>query len=380
MTAAMSRANYVRLFWMTLATIGIVVVSVGLALPTAKRPPVDSARDAARKVDPVQVTDRGTISISKSSPISNKLEVVAVRKESVSFPLLTVSGSILARVRSGKDVLQERWQFSTPDLASNYADLLKTNHEIEFSKSQMSKTRELADAEVARCEAIVDRLKSLSESGTVPQKDLAAAKADLLRAQLQGQKDLFAAESALRLATTSHSSLERKLSQAGVEPPVLARAAENMVLVIAHVPESRVSLVHEGQGCTARFYGYPDRPFPAHVEWIGSTVTSDRRTLRVLFDVTDADNVLRPGMFAEVGLGTDKRDALLIPTTSLIHIGRADYVLLEKTPEEWTVAKVVVGEPHGDVSEVLSGLKAGDRIIAAGAILLKPLVVKSLMD
>jgi hypothetical protein len=108
----------------------------------------------------------------------------------------------------------------------------------------------------------------------------------------------------------------------------------------------------------------------------------------VQFVVKDPDNVLRPGMFAEIGLGTDKRQALLVPADSVLHVGSRAFVLRssesndggsgESSWPKWDIVAVQVGELKGSKVEVLSGLKAGERVIGAGAILLKPLVVQAL--
>ena len=95
----------------------------------------------------------------------------------------------------------------------------------------------------------------LAANGGLPEKDLRSAKAELLKAQLQGDKDIFSAKSALRLAIRARERLERELSQAGIEPFVFDRTVENMVLIVAHVPEIKMARVKEEQACDARFYG-----------------------------------------------------------------------------------------------------------------------------
>jgi multidrug efflux pump subunit AcrA (membrane-fusion protein) len=102
------------------------------------------------------------------------------------------------------------------------------------------------------------------------------------------------------------------------------------------------------------------------------------RTLRVFFELSDSEGRLKPGMFAEIGLGTDMRQTLLAPLDGVIPIGRADYMLVATKPSVWRVTEVKVGEPYGSRVEILHGLAAGDRVIGAGAILLKPFMVDAL--
>ena len=48
------------------------------------------------------------------------------------------------------------------------------------------------------------------------------------------------------------------------------------------IADRLIGLVKEGQPCEARFYGIPDKVFSAHVEELGSVLSSERRTMRVL--------------------------------------------------------------------------------------------------
>ena len=88
---------------------------------------------------------------------------------------------------------------------------------------------------------------------------------------------------------------------------------------------------------------------------------------------------MKPGMFAEVGLGTNPRDAILVPSKAIIHLGSLDYVIVVEGDEGLKVREVVTGEPHQERYEILHGLKSGETIISEGAVLLKPLVRESLL-
>ena len=150
-----------------------------------------------------------------------------------------------------------------------------------------------------------------------------------------------------------------------------------MAMLVANVPEQKMTLLKEGQKCTAQLYGYPGQKFEGHVERIGATVSQDRRAVRVLFHLTDAKNQMKPGMFAEIGLGTDSRPALLVPAEAMLHVGSEDYLLVQVEPGRWRITPCVVGESHGSKIEITSGLSPGQTIIGRGAILLKPVVVQA---
>jgi cobalt-zinc-cadmium efflux system membrane fusion protein len=372
----MTRTEWSRNIWMALAAIATAVVVYVIVRPPAHVAP--EPRDLSAPADVAQLVGSGLVAITAGSALDHKLAVRSVETETVTSPLLTVTASVAAHFVAGTANPKDRWQFQNADISNAYADWRRAQNDVEFSAKQLDKTRELAAAQVSRFTAVYERLKKLVATGTETPKDLAAAKADLVQAELQTKKDVFDAESARNLALRNRAAAERTLQQAGIDPLDLDTREEEVAIVVAQVPEAKMAVVHEGEGCTARFYGIVDRTFPGRVARIAPTLSSERRTLRVLFELPDPANRLKPGMFADVGLGTDPRQALLIPTDAVIHAGRAEFVFARSAPGPWQVREVQLGEALGDTIEVHSGLTAGEQVIGAGAILLKPFLIRAL--
>ncbi|MGH8553621.1 MAG: efflux RND transporter periplasmic adaptor subunit, partial [Methylococcales bacterium] len=204
--------------------------------------------------------------------------------------------------------------------------------------------------------------------------------ANLLQVQMEGQKDVYEAETAFTVSNRNRAALERKLLQEGVDPLLLESSASGVSLVMADVPELRIGLVSVGQACVARFYGIPEQQFAGKVRSLAPALSAERHTLRVFFELSDKTDQFKPGMYAEIGLGTDPRDAILVPTDGVLHSGNSDYVLIGAGPGLWRITEVNVGENIDDHVEILKGLQGNERIIGNGAILLKPMLVQSLQN
>jgi hypothetical protein len=116
------------------------------------------------------------------------------------------------------------------------------------------------------------------------------------------------------------------------------------------------------------------------VSGISPVISKDKRVLNVQFVVKAPENAIRPGMFAQIGLGTDKRQSLLMSVDGVLHVDERDYALVATESGTWQIIEVQIGELRGTDVEVLSGLKAGDRVLGQGAILLKPVVVRCLQS
>ncbi|MCK9395853.1 MAG: efflux RND transporter periplasmic adaptor subunit [Methylobacter sp.] len=328
----------------------------------------------------VRIVKPRVIGVKADSLLEKKFNISTVQKKRINTPLLVVTGAVVARLPIGSSPMEDRWQFNSIELSGVYADWQRAQAEKEFNTKRLVKIRELTAAQFNSQKLAVDRLRKLVATGTEAIRDLTAAEANLLQVQLEGQKDVYEAETALTVATRSRAALERKLLQEGVDPLLLESSAAGVSLVMADVPELRIGLVSVGQSCIARFYGIPNQLFSGKVRSLAPTLSAERHTLRVFFELNDQADQFKPGMYAEIGLGTDPRDAILIPTDGVLHSGNSDYVLIGDGPGLWRIAEVDVGESVDDHVEILKGLQGGERIIGNGAILLKPMLVEALQN
>src|SRR4051794_7505137 len=106
-----------RVTWMTLSSIATLAVVVMLLWPPPERQV--SAKPAAQDVpEACRLSPEGEVLIPAGSPLEQKLDVVKVQPENVSFPVLRVTGSIVARLMDGAKTEEERWQFSTEELSN----------------------------------------------------------------------------------------------------------------------------------------------------------------------------------------------------------------------------------------------------------------------
>ena len=109
---------------------------------------------------------------------------------------------------------------------------------------------------------------------------------------------------------------------------MLRSAAAEGDIVVAEVPERLMDRVKLGMTCEVRFYALPNRVFTGKVSGISPVISKDKRVLNVQFVVKDPQNAIRPGMFAQIGLGTDKRQSLLMPADGVLHVEDKDYALV----------------------------------------------------
>ncbi len=372
--------------WARVWSIGQFLLSLGLTLaflayllfvPDPLKPG-DSEQAAPARPEIVSLVGPGLIRVQPGSPLDKKIQVVPVRKGTISDPVMMVTGRVIASLRPGHGKKEDYWQFDSPDLLAAHTDWEKAQADIVFSETQLEQVKQLAATRLKAQREVVQRMEKLVAAGTDTVKDLTAERANLIQVEITGRQEVHQAETAVRVAKRDEAAQARKLQQAGLDPELLKIATSDMDIVVADVPEGRINQVRVGQSCLATFFGLPRERFPGKVRSISPVLSIERRSLRVLFVIDDPDDKLRPGMFAEIGLGTDSREALLIPADAILHLGRSDYVLVAQGDNTWAIREVQVGEPHLNEIEILSGLSHEEQVIGKGAILFKPVVVRSL--
>jgi membrane fusion protein, heavy metal efflux system len=94
-----------------------------------------------------------------------------------------------------------------------------------------------------------------------------------------------------------------------------------------------------------------------------------RRTkVRIAFD--NPDTRLKPGMFANVDFYVRAQRAPVVPTSALVLKDDANQVLVEVQPWTFEPRTVDIDFQQGTQAVLKSGVKAGDRIVVSGGVLI----------
>jgi RND family efflux transporter MFP subunit len=142
--------------------------------------------------------------------------------------------------------------------------------------------------------------------------------------------------------------------------------------VEADVSESNLSLIKSGQPCQIQLDALPDSRFNGVVKTIVPTADRSKASIMVKVTFTNNDPRILPEMSAKVAfLSRPVRPEEMKPRTALdrnavIDRGSKKVAFLVKG-DEVVETTVSIGEQFGDMIEILSGLKSGDKVV------LKPL-------
>lgn len=135
-------------------------------------------------------------------------------------------------------------------------------------------------------------------------------------------------------------------------------------------PESALSQLQVGQRINAHSDAWPGEVFEGKVATIDSRVDPASRAITVRAEIPNADGKLRPGMLLEVGVERASRETIAIPELALQQSGTNTSVFRVDTDKVKQVPVKIGARRQGEV-EIVSGLKAGDRIVVDGTVKLR---------
>lgn len=139
---------------------------------------------------------------------------------------------------------------------------------------------------------------------------------------------------------------------------------------VVYLPEQQLAQAHIGQNAVLEFAGM--LPVNAELVRISPVVDAASGTVRAVLRVANEQQLLKPGMFAQVQLQFDiKANALLLPKRALMTTDNSPTVFVVDAENKVSRKPVNLGYQSDNTVEILSGLALGDKVVIAGQSALK---------
>ena len=143
----------------------------------------------------------------------------------------------------------------------------------------------------------------------------------------------------------------------------------SQVWLIAEVPERDVARLKLGVAVDVQLQSFPGEVLKGKVDHLHPTLVDASRTLRVRIELPNKGNRLHPGMYANVEFSGEAREALSVPTESVIATGTRKVVIV-KSETGYRPVEVTTGQERDRYTEVLNGLTEGEEVVVSGQFLI----------
>jgi cobalt-zinc-cadmium efflux system membrane fusion protein len=142
------------------------------------------------------------------------------------------------------------------------------------------------------------------------------------------------------------------------------------VWIQCDVYENDIPKVNVGEYADIRPNAYPDRILKARITNVSSVLDPNLRTAKVRLDLENP-GFLRLGMFVTATFhGQEAQRRATVPTTAILHLHDREWVYMPAENGYFRRLEVVAGNTlPGNLQEIISGLKPGDKVVANALVL-----------
>jgi membrane fusion protein, heavy metal efflux system len=245
------------------------------------------------------------------------------------------------------------------------------------------------------------RANDLYAGKAVPLKDWQQSQSDLV----QAQNDMRSAETALeavrnrlrilgrsedQIATFEQTRqisadtpiyspiagtvVQRKIGpgqfiSSGATDPVFVIGNLSTVWLTAFVRETEASGVAVGQEISFTLLAMPGSEFKARIDYVSAAIDPTTRRLLVRATIDNKDGLFKPEMFANVTIysGGD-RPGVGVPKQALIYEGEHVRLWVAHEDKSIELRDIETGLTNGDLVEIRTNLKAGEKIVTKGSL------------
>ena len=134
------------------------------------------------------------------------------------------------------------------------------------------------------------------------------------------------------------------------------------------VPETLLPVLRRGLPIQVTSAAWPNQPFRGVIANIDPVIDPDTRSVVVRAQLPNPDRRLRPGMLLNVAIETAPRAALSVPELAVIGEGDRRFVYLLDAQGKAKRTDVRTGARMAGRIEIVSGLRAGQKVVTEGVI------------
>jgi cobalt-zinc-cadmium efflux system membrane fusion protein len=286
----------------------------------------------------------------------------------VSGRVTRVSAQLGERVRRGQTLAQ----VYSPELAEAQTRYISARAELEAHERELERTQQLVKIGAASRQD----LERIHAEHTARQTEVQSARSRLellgvSASALAGGKDVNATTNVPAPINGVVTEREANIGlNVDASTKLFTVVDLSTVWVVAEVYEKDFARVRVGSPATVTTAAYPDLVLQGRVSYIDPQVNSDTRTAKARVEVSNPRGELRLGMFAEVQVRDPAAaTAAVIPRSAIQNVGDRQVVYLVNPKEQgkFVEREVRLGTTAGEEVEVLTGVRAGDVVVAEGS-------------
>lgn len=337
------------------------------------------AQETAEKTVSVQLRDaeanlktaNAAMELIRKGARDEELKQVKSEKESAE--------AVLNNVKGNYDRIKNLWE----NKLVSQQELDKIQTELKTAQSRFSSASEqynillngardedikMAEAQVEKAAAAFELAKQLYDSKSW-YRDLKSASAFLKESQASFDLASKAVEDTEVKAPFSGTIMKKNANigeNIKPEQVVFSMMDFSKIIVETNIAEANITEIKIGQTVNIKLDAYPGKIFHGKVNLIAPGIDSKNRTAKIEILAPNADNLIMPGMFAQIEVVTKENfNASILPRESLVEKkDKKGVFIIENNAALFK--NIQIGIITEEKFEVLSGLDKNDKVVIKG--------------
>jgi len=137
------------------------------------------------------------------------------------------------------------------------------------------------------------------------------------------------------------------------------------VVVKATVTEEQINKLQQGQEVPVLVGAVSTEPLTGVITTIALAADANSKAYPIKVQLDNPEQLLKPGMFAEVQIKSNQQETLLMPREAVVKTGDKDTVWVVND-NQVTTREVTVGNNDGENIQIIEGLQESEQVVVSG--------------
>ena len=339
-------------------------------------PPAQVEREADASLVKVDHPDQFSISTAAAYDDTPTLDVTGVVQPDISrnVPVISVASGRIIEIdaRLGDEVKKGQllMKVQSADLSGAFSDY---HHAVADEV--------LARAQLERAKILLDKGAIAAKDEEVAQDTEDKAKVDVesaqehlrvLGADVNNPSAVVNVYAPISGVITDQQVTAAAGTQGLASPNAFTISDLSHVWIMCDVYENDLSFVHLGEFADIKLNAYPGRTFRGRIGNIAPTLDPNIRTAKVRLEIENS-GLIRLGMFVTATFHAPQKIVrATVPASAVLHLHDRDWIYMpvDGAPGQFRRVEVVAGKMvPPNLQEIVSGLRAGDRVVTNALVL-----------
>jgi cobalt-zinc-cadmium efflux system membrane fusion protein len=268
---------------------------------------------------------------------------------------------------------------SSPDVANAIVTYRKARNHLDFAKRTLDRSQDLLDHKVIATKDFEAAQQDYNDAGSDVENSLQALK--IFGVTQQEVDDAQRQGVAINPQLAVRSPIAGVVVQKLVSPGLVIQAGMTACFTISdvsrvwvqgHIYDRDLDSIRIGDVVEETNSSFKET-FHGVVSYIGALVDPATRTTSVRIVTQNPQGMLKKDMFVDAVIHTRSgRNVLSVPTSAILRNDEnLPFIYVQAAPGQFGQRLVTLGAQQGNDTEIVSGAKEGEKIVAEGSVFLQ---------